>query len=275
MIDEFPPELRRTRLPAPRGCLTVHDVTYLAPNTGQIILNKVSFAVNPGEALAIIGPSGAGKSTLCRLLVGLDAPTVGEIRLDGSQLHHWDPAQLGRDIGFLPQDVDVFSGSVRENIARMQEVEDEEILEAANLANAHAMIQLFSQGYDTRIGDGGIRLSGGQRQRIGLARAVFRRPKVIVLDEPNANLDQAGESALIEALLNLKAGGSSLIIVGHRRSTLAQADRVLVLKEGCVAMCGEREHVLAALNETPARRGPVMPLEAPIGGKPAPALEDS
>jgi PrtD family type I secretion system ABC transporter len=274
MIDDFPPEPRRTRLPAPNGSLTVQDVTYLAPNTGQLILNKVSFAIRPGEALAIIGPSGAGKSTLCRLLVGLDTPTVGEIRLDGSQLHHWDPAQLGRDIGFLPQDVEVFAGSVRENIARMQQVEDEEILEAANLANAHAMIQLFSEGYETRIGDGGVRLSGGQRQRIGLARAVFRRPKLIVLDEPNANLDQAGESALTDALLNLKTGGSSLIIVGHRRSTLAQADRVLVLKKGCVAMCGEREKVLTALNEAPSRRAPVMPLGSPVAGIVDPVLAD-
>jgi PrtD family type I secretion system ABC transporter len=254
MINEFPPEPRRTRLPAPSGRLAVRDVTYLAPNNGQLILNKVTFTVDPGEAVAVIGPSGAGKSTLCRLLVGLDTPTVGEIRLDGSQLHHWDPAQLGREIGFLPQDVEVFSGSVRENIARMQDVEDEEVLEAAKIANAHAMIQLFSQGYDTRIGDGGVRLSGGQRQRIGFARAVFRHPRIIVLDEPNANLDQAGEIALTDALLSLKAGGASLIIVGHRRSTLAQADRVLVLKEGCVVMFGERDKVLQSLNEGPTRR---------------------
>jgi PrtD family type I secretion system ABC transporter len=249
MIDAYPPEPPRTRLPAPRGRLSIEDVTYIVPATGQLILSKISFSMKPGEALAIIGPSGAGKSTLCRLLVGLDSPTVGEIRLDGSQLHHWDPAQLGRDIGFLPQDVEVFSGSVKENIARMQEVDDEEVLEAAALANAHEMIQHFSHGYDTRIGEGGIRLSGGQRQRIGLARAVFRNPRLIILDEPNANLDQAGEVALTGALGNLKAAGAALVIVGHRRSTLTQADRVLVLKEGCVAMFGEREEVLQSLQD--------------------------
>ena len=195
--------------------MVVDAVSYLTPNTAQLILSDVSCAVDPGEALAIIGPSGAGKSTLCRLLVGLAIPNVGEIRLDGSQIHHWDPAQFGRHVGFLPQDVELFAGSVRDNIARMQIVDDEAIVKAAKLAYAHEMIQHFPQGYDTRIGDGGVRLSGGQRQRIGLARAVFGSPRFIVLDEPNANLDQAGEAALAEAIYELKQVGGRPY---HRRA---------------------------------------------------------
>jgi len=256
-IQDYPEEPSRTLLPDPTGWLTVDQVSYVAAKTSQLILNQVSLSIKPGEAVAIIGPSGAGKSTLCRLIVGLDTPNVGEVRLDGSQIHHWDPVQIGRDIGFLPQDVEVFAGTVRENIARMQDARDEEVMQAAIVAHAHQMIQRLPQGYDTRIGDGGIRLSGGQRQRIGLARAVFGGPRLVVLDEPNSNLDQAGEAALADALRDLKAGGAALVIVGHRPSTLTQADKVLVLRDGCAAMFGARDEVLKALSEQSAPRGHV------------------
>jgi PrtD family type I secretion system ABC transporter len=246
-IEENPPPRSRTMLPTPSGRVVVEQVSYITPNTGQLILSKVSCAVEPGQALAIIGPSGAGKSTLCRLMVGLTIPTVGEIRLDGSQVHHWDSKQIGRHIGFLPQDVELFTGTVRDNIARMQVATDEAIVKASRLAHAHEMIQHFPQGYDTHIGDGGVRLSGGQRQRIGLARAVFGDPRFVVLDEPNANLDQAGEAALVEALESLKRSGVTLVIVGHRPSTLSVADKILFMKEGHVAMYGERDHVLEEL----------------------------
>jgi PrtD family type I secretion system ABC transporter len=246
-IEDHPAPPRRTTLPSPDGRVVVEGVSYLTPNTAQLIISDVSCAVEPGEALAIIGPSGAGKSTLCRLMVGLAVPNVGEIRLDGSQIHHWDGQQIGQHIGFLPQDVELFTGTVRDNIARMQLVDDEVIVKAAKLAYAHEMIQHFPQGYDTRIGDGGVRLSGGQRQRIGLARAVFGNPRFIVLDEPNANLDQAGEAALAEAIENLKQSGVALIIVGHRPSTLSIATKILFLKEGRVVMFGERDHVLETL----------------------------
>jgi ATP-binding cassette subfamily C protein/ATP-binding cassette subfamily C exporter for protease/lipase/ATP-binding cassette subfamily C protein EexD len=246
-IEENPRPPRRTMLPPPSGRVVVEDVSYLTPNGAQLIISEVSCAVEPGEALAIIGPSGAGKSTLCRLIVGLAIPNVGEIRLDGSQIHHWDSEQIGRHIGFLPQDVELFTGTVRDNIARMQVVDDEAIVKAAKLAQAHEMIQHFPQGYDTQIGERGVRLSGGQRQRIGLARAVFGGPRFIVLDEPNANLDQAGEAALAVAIENLKRSGAALIIVGHRPSTLSVADKILFLKEGRVAMFGERDHVLEEL----------------------------
>jgi PrtD family type I secretion system ABC transporter len=246
-IEDHPTPPRRTTLPSPVGRVVVDGVSYLTPNTARLIVSDVSCAVEPGEALAIIGPSGAGKSTLCRLMVGLAVPNVGEIRLDGSQIHHWDGQQIGQHIGFLPQDVELFAGTVRDNIARMQLVGDDAIVKAARLAQAHEMIQHFPQGYDTRIGDGGVRLSGGQRQRIGLARAVFGNPRFIVLDEPNASLDQAGEAALAESIENLKRSGAALIIVGHRPSTLSIATKILFLKEGRVVMFGEREHVLETL----------------------------
>jgi PrtD family type I secretion system ABC transporter len=255
-IEDNPPPPTRTMLPTPSGKVVVEGVSYITPNTAQLIVSKVSCAVEPGEALAIIGPSGAGKSTLCRLMVGLAIPTAGEIRLDGSPIHHWASEQIGWHIGFLPQDVELFTGTVRDNIARMQMATDEAIVKAARLAHAHEMIQHFPQGYDTYIGDGGVRLSGGQRQRIGLARAVFGGPRLIVLDEPNANLDQAGENALTEAIENLKRSGVALIIVGHRPSTLSVADKVLFLKEGHVVMFGEREHVLEELK---ARAAELIP----------------
>jgi ABC-type protease/lipase transport system fused ATPase/permease subunit len=190
------------------------------------------------------------------LMVGLAIPNVGEIQLNGSPIHHWDSAQFGQHVGFLPQDVELFAGSVRDNIARMQSVDDEAVVKAATLACAHEMIQHLPQGYDTWIGDGGVRLSGGQRQRVGLARAVFGCPRFIVLDEPNANLDQAGEAALSEAISELKQVGVALVIVGHRPSTLSAVDKILLLKEGRVAMFGQRDQVLNALKEASARSLP-------------------
>jgi ATP-binding cassette subfamily C protein/ATP-binding cassette subfamily C exporter for protease/lipase/ATP-binding cassette subfamily C protein EexD len=251
-IADNPVPSPRTRLPAPHGKVSVEAVSYLVPNGARLVLSDVSCTVVPGEVLAIIGPSGAGKSTLCRLMVGLAVPNVGQVRLDGSPIHHWDSEQIGRHVGFLPQDVELFAGSVRDNIARMQAASDEDVVNAARLAHAHDMIQHLPQGYDTWLGDGGVRLSGGQRQRIGLARAVFGAPRFIVLDEPNANLDQAGETALTTAIGDLKRTGVALVIVGHRPSTLSVADKVVVLNDGRVAMFGERDEVLETLKERAA-----------------------
>lgn len=248
VIRNFPAPPERTRLPTPQGELVVESVTYFAPQTNQVLLNNISFQASPGETIAIIGPSGAGKSTLCRLLVGVAIPSAGDVRIDGAPLQHWNRTQLSSHVGFLPQDVEVFSGSVRENIARMRNVPDDQVVQAALLARAHDMIQTLPQGYDTPIGDTGIRLSGGQRQRIGLARAVFGTPRLIILDEPNANLDQAGEMALAGAIGNLKSSGAVMIIVGHRASTLALADKILLLKDGCVAMFGPSSDVIRNLN---------------------------
>ena len=271
-LQTYGSETDRTRLPTPTGRITVDKLTYVVPGTDFPILRQVSFAVEPGEVVAVIGPSAAGKSTLCRFLVGLLPPTSGTVRLDGSELAHWDPDQLGRFVGYLPQDVELFAGSVRDNIGRMGEAQDNAIVEAAILAHAHDMITQLPNGYQTQIGDGGARLSAGQRQRIGLARAVYCGPRLIVLDEPNANLDQLGESALASAIGELKEKGAALVIVGHRASTLARADKILWLKEGRVELFGPRDEVLQKLREgtvaiarTPPSRNeqpPAAPSEA-------------
>lgn len=246
-LNAFPTPPKRTRLPAPTGRVSVKRLSFELK--GQQILKDVSFEIEPGDAVAIIGPSAAGKSTLCRFLVGLPAPTEGEVRLDDSVIHHWDPMDLGPHIGYLPQNVELFTGTVKENIGRMNFGDDAAVIAAAKLAHAHDMIQRLPDGYDTVIGDGNVGLSGGQRQRIGLARAVFGDPKVIVLDEPNANLDQAGESALAAAIAELKSRGAAIVMVGHRPSTLSEATKILLLKEGRVQLYGPRDEVLAKLRE--------------------------
>ena len=235
LLLQVPPEPERIRLPAPVGRLVVDRLTYVPPGSNRPVLRGVSFQIEPGEALAIIGPSAAGKSTLCRFLVGIAAATGGSVRVDGAELIHWNREQLGQCVGYLPQDVELFAGTVRRNIARMAaEPDDGAVVEAAMLAQAHDMITGLSDGYDTQIGDGGALLSAGQRQRLALARAVYGNPALVILDEPNANLDTAGESALAAALAELKARGTALVIVGHRPSTLAQADKLMWMRDGQV-----------------------------------------
>lgn len=254
-IAKYPPESARTRLPAPDGHVLVRGVSYAVPDNEHPILTDVTFEIAPGEVLAIVGSSGAGKSTLCRLLVGLGRPASGRIVLDGSDLHHWDREQLGRAVGYLPQDVELFPGTVQENIARMGSSSDAPVVAAAKLARVHDLVQCLPHGYETIVGFGGVRLSGGQRQRVGLARAVFGPTRLVVLDEPNANLDQVGEAALAEALRDLKARGVAVVVVGHRPSTLAQADKLLVLQNGRVAHFGHRDEVMKAWSETAASEG--------------------
>lgn len=254
-ISTYPPERQRTRLPTPDGHMLVRGVTFGVPDSVHPILSDVTFEITPGEVLAIVGPSGAGKSTLCRLLVGLNRPASGRILLDGSDLHHWDRKQLGRALGYLPQDVELFPGTVQDNIARMGPTSDDAVIAAAKLARVHDLVQRLPHGYETVVGFGGVRLSGGQRQRVGLARAVFGPTRLIVLDEPNANLDQVGEAALAEALRDLKARGVAVVVVGHRPSTLAQADKLLVLQNGRVAHFGNRDDVMKAWSESSANEG--------------------
>jgi PrtD family type I secretion system ABC transporter len=237
--------------PAPVGHLQVENVTYVPPGGPKPIVTGINFQLRAGEALGIIGPSAAGKSTLARLLVGVWLPTAGKVRLDGVDLCSWSRDDLGPHVGYVPQDVELLAGTVRENIGRYLDATDEQIIAAAQAANAHELIIRLPKGYDTDIGDGGCLLSGGQKQRIALARAMLNDPKYFVLDEPNSNLDQDGEAAMLTALTAAKSRGATIIIIAHRPSLLGFVDKVLLMKDGRVERFGERQKVLAALQPRP------------------------
>jgi PrtD family type I secretion system ABC transporter len=234
-------------LPPPTGRLLIENLQFRPSERSKPIIKKVDLAVEPGQTCGIIGPSGSGKSTLCRLVVGAWQPSAGHVRLDGADVTSWDPDALGEHIGYLPQTVELFPGTVAQNIARMRQADDAAVIAAAMLADVHDMILRLPDGYDTDVGTHGHRLSGGQKQRIALARALFKEPALIVLDEPNANLDAAGEQALHKALVELKDRQRTILIVAHHPSTLRTADKLLVLKEGRVAAFGERDGMLRAL----------------------------
>ena len=251
-------------LPAPKGRLTVEGATIVPPGSPVPTVIGAAFAVEPGTVLGVIGPSAAGKSSLVRGLVGVWPTVQGAIRLDGFDLKHWDPEQLGRYVGYLPQDVELFSGTVAENIARFQAYETQEVIEAATIAGVHEMIQGMPKGYDTQIGEGGAALSGGQRQRLALARTVFRKPALLVLDEPNANLDNFGEIALANAVSTLKAT-STIIFVTHKTNILGLADKLLFMQNGQCTAFGERDAVLQHLmqQQQQAQGAPPAPAQAP------------
>lgn len=239
-------------LPEPKGKIDVEGAG-LAMG-GRSILTGISFSLAPGESMGLIGPSGAGKSSLCRLLLGIWQPTAGKVRLDGADIAVWDRDALGSHVGYLPQDVELFSGTVGENIARMGNVEADKVVEAATKAGIHDMILRLPQGYDTQIGDHGMQLSGGQRQLVGLARVFYGNPKFVILDEPNSNLDDSGERALAHTLNQLKSQGASVIMVTHKPSLLAAADKILLLKDGVTALFGPREDVFKAMAAANAGR---------------------
>jgi PrtD family type I secretion system ABC transporter len=234
-------------LPRPAGRVSVENVVYTPPRAERPVLRGISFSVEPGEMLGIVGPSAAGKSTLAKVIVGVWKPTGGTVRLDEADVSGWDPIDLGRHLGYLPQDVELFEGTVRENVARMTDASAEEVIAAAQRAGVHELILRLPDGYETQIGDAGGILSGGQRQRVGLARALFGDPRLIVLDEPNANLDTEGEQALAQALGEMRKHGATIIVVAHRPSLLAVADRILVLREGRIEMLGARDEILAKI----------------------------
>lgn len=236
-------------LPRPEGHLTVQKMGYVYPGIEQPILLNITFNVEPGEVLGVVGPTAAGKTTLARLLIGNLRPQAGHIRLDGAEVGQWDSLDLGQYVGYLPQTVELFGGTVRENIARMGEGDPEEVIAAAQAAGVHAMILELPNGYDTDIGEGGTALSGGQRQRIGLARAVYGQPQLVVLDEPNASLDQPGELALQQAISSLKNMGATIIVNTHRPNLLRLADKVVVLKNHTVQYFGPRDEVLSKITK--------------------------
>jgi ATP-binding cassette subfamily C protein len=256
-----------TRLPPPTSSLEAEGVFAAPPNAQTIVVSQVQFRLMAGEALGIIGPSGAGKTSLVRTLLGIWRPARGIVRLDGAALETWDPEELGRHIGFVSQNVDLFDGTVTENIARMQPDPDSDaVLAAARLAGAHAMILRLPNGYDTRIGDAGAVLSGGQRQRIALARALYGNPFLVALDEPSSNLDNEGEQALQQAIRELKRRGSIVVLVAHRPSSLAECDKVMFISAGKQQLFGPRDEVLAKVL-APAAPVPVpQPAAAAAGG---------
>ncbi len=245
MLEKTPPEAEKTALPAPRGLFDVQGVSVSMPGTERMLLRGVGFGIGPGSAIGVIGPSGAGKTTLAKVLTGVWRPAVGKVTLDGASLDQWPDDLLGRYIGYLPQDIGLMSGTVAENIARMSENRsDAEVVEAAKFAGAHDLLIALPQGYDTEVGAGGQRLSAGQRQRVALARAFYADPPVIVLDEPNSNLDAPGEQALVTAIRNAKSRGRTVIVMAHRPSAIAACDLLVMLDNGAQVDFGPRDEVL-------------------------------
>lgn len=240
-----PPRGESMALPPPKGQLSVEGVIYAHTGASEPMLRGITFALEPGETLGLIGPSASGKTTLARLLVGNLKPRVGHVRLDGVDVADWDPEDLGQYIGYLPQDVELFSGTVKENIARMGEASPEAVIEATQTAGVHELVLRLAAGYDTEIGEAGAVLSGGERQRIAFARAVYGNPKFVVLDEPNASLDHAGEEAMLGAISKLRDQAVTLVVIAHRPSILRHVDKVLVLNEGAIQMFGPRDEVLS------------------------------
>ena len=253
LLDANPAREAGMALPRPQGQLIVEGVTAAPPGMRNPIVKNVSFGIHPGDVLGIIGPSGSGKSTLARLLVGVWPAMMGKVRVDGADVHHWNKAELGPYLGYLPQDIELFGGTVSENIARFGEVDAEKVVEAAKRAGVHDLILHFPEGYDTRLGDGGAGLSGGQKQRIGLARAMYGDPSLIVLDEPNSNLDDAGEQALVAAIADLRQRGKTIVLITHRPSAIGVTTKLLLMREGSVHMFGPTQQVLAALAEANAK----------------------
>jgi ATP-binding cassette subfamily C exporter for protease/lipase len=236
-------------LPAPQGQLTVENVSAGPPGAKAPIVKAVSFGIVPGDVLGVIGPSGSGKSTLARLLVGVWPAAMGKVRLDGADIYQWNKGELGPHIGYLPQDIELFAGTISENIARFGEVDSEKVVLAAKRAGVHDMILHMPDGYDTKLGDGGAGLSGGQRQRLGLARAMYGDPSLIVLDEPNSNLDDVGEQALVQAVLDLRQRGKTIVLITHRTTVLGATNKLLLMRDGAVTMFGPTNEVLGALQE--------------------------
>lgn len=252
LLESAPPRGETLSLPAPKGHVLVENLIAGAPGQPAPILRGVNFEVQAGEVVGVIGPSASGKSTLARLLVGVWGPRAGSVRLDGADVYLWNKDELGPYLGYLPQDIELFDGTIAENICRFGPVNSEKIIQAAQRAGVHDMILRLPNGYDTPLGRGGISLSGGQKQRLGLARAMYGNPAMVVLDEPNSNLDDVGERALLSAIQDLKRCNTTVFLITHRMNVLQVVDKLLVMREGTVAAFGPRQQVLAALQQQSA-----------------------
>jgi ATP-binding cassette subfamily C exporter for protease/lipase len=290
LLKEAPPRGVGMPLPAPAGNMTVEGVIAVPPGGQHAVVRGLSMAMNAGDVVGVIGPSASGKSTLARLLVGVWPAQAGKVRLDGADIFQWNKDELGPWIGYLPQDIELFEGTIAENIARFGKIDSEQVISAAQRAGVHDMILRFPQGYDTRLGlDGGM-LSGGQKQRIGLARALYGDPSLIVLDEPNSNLDDVGENALVRAVMDLKARGKTVVLITHRTSIINAVDKLLVMREGEMVVYGPRDQVLAHLMQqqqqaqqaaqqaAQARQAPpapVQPAQPQVAQNPAAPAEDA
>jgi len=258
-LVNYKPAAPSTTLPRPLGQLSIEGVNFAPPGADRYVLQGLNFKIEPGEMLGIIGPSGAGKSTLARLLVGVWRPNVGHVRLDGADVFSWNRAEFGRHVGYLPQDTELFAGTLRDNIARfLPDITDEQVVAAATLADVHSLILRLPKAYETELTDGGYILSAGQRQRVGLARALLADPRLLVLDEPNASLDAEGEDALMRVIDTLKARGTTIVVVSHKPTILRSADKMLVLRDGRMELFGPKDAVMARFTQ-PA---PARPVEA-------------
>ena len=254
----------QTKLPPPKKSFTVENVALTAPGSQRLLVSGVTFQLEAGQGLGIIGPSGAGKSTLARALTGVWPLARGAVRLDGAALEQWQPSDLGAHMGYLPQDVSLFDGTIADNISRMDpEADSRAIITAAKAADVHQLILGLSDGYDTRLGVGGQALSGGQRQRIALARALYKSPFLVILDEPNSNLDAEGEAALTRAIHGIRERGGIAIVIAHRPSALAAVDKVAVLGGGQLAAFGPKDEVLGRVLAPAGAQGPA-PAQSPV-----------
>ncbi|GAB4255504.1 MAG: type I secretion system permease/ATPase [Methylomicrobium sp.] len=256
ILQKIPADEERMQLPDPQGHIQVEGAVVVPPGAKIPVLKGITLNIAKGDIVGVLGPSGAGKSTFARALLGVWPTANGTVRLDGAEVFTWDRRQLGAFIGYLPQDIELFDGTISENIARFGEIDPEKVVEAAKMADVHEMILRLPEGYDTFIGANGGNLSGGQRQRIGLARALYGNPVLVVLDEPNSNLDEQGEGALENAIRKLKEKQSTVVIITHRHNVLSKVDKLLILKDGTVAVYGPRDQVVAHLQKQAAQAVP-------------------
>jgi ATP-binding cassette subfamily C protein EexD len=265
LLEKLPKEEESMQLPSPEGLVSLEGVTVAPPGQRNAVISNISFNVSPGDVVGIIGPSAAGKSTLARAILGIWPAMGGKVRLDGADIFSWNRDELGPYIGYLPQDIELFEGSISENISRFGETDAEQVVAAAKAAGVHEMILKQPKGYDTHIGPSGGGLSGGQRQRIGLARAMYGNPRLIVLDEPNSNLDDAGESALAAAIQNMKSDKATVFIISHRVSALSVTNKLIVMQNGQLAGFGPTQEVMQKLQQ------PKQPPASPSAPRVVPA----